>query len=66
MEKLGFVGQMLSNIVGPKYGFFKIGTVIGILVDFDQGSINFFKDGNDLGEAFRNDEIKSGELFPFI
>ena len=57
---------MLSNIVGPKYGFFKIGTVIGILVDFDQGSINFFKDGNDLGEAFRNDEIKSGELFPFI
>ena len=57
---------MLSNTVAPKYGFFKIGTVIGILIDFDQGSINFFKDGNDLGEAFRNDEIKSGELFPFI
>jgi hypothetical protein len=57
---------MLSNTFTPKYGFFKIGTVIGILVDFDQGSINFFKDGYDLGEAFRSDEIKSGELFPFI
>jgi hypothetical protein len=57
---------MLSDAATPKYGIFKIGSVIGILIDFDQGSINFFKDGNDLGEAFRNDEIKSGELFPFI
>jgi len=57
---------MLSNAATPKYGIFKIGSVIGILIDFDKGSINFFKDGNDLGEAFRNDEIKSGELFPFI
>lgn len=31
---------------------FKVGTVVGVLVDMDRGIINFFKDGRDLGQAF--------------
>lgn len=33
----------------PRFGYFTEGSIIGILVDNDRGSINFFKDGNDLG-----------------
>lgn len=33
----------------PKYGFFEVGSIIGICVDLDRGFINLYKDGNDLG-----------------
>ena len=50
----------------PKYGHFVEGSVIGMLIDRDRGIINFFKDGNDLGQAFVDPMIKTGEFFPFI
>ena len=50
----------------PKYGLFNQGTIIGILVDMDRGSINFFKDGIDLGPAFTDHKIKTKPLFPFV
>ena len=28
--------------------------------------LNFFKDGNDMGQAFVEEEIKEGFLYPFI
>ena len=37
-----------------------------MLIDRDRGIINFFKDGNDMGQAFVDPEIKKGEFFPFI
>ena len=32
----------------------------------DRGIINFFKDGQDLGQAFVLPELKYGTLYPFI
>lgn len=40
--------------------------MVGCLLDMDRGSINFFKDGKDLGQAFKSESLKSGILFPFI
>jgi hypothetical protein len=50
----------------PMHGLFTTGTVVGTLVDMDRGIISFFKDGNDLGEAYVMPEIKDGEFFPFV
>jgi hypothetical protein len=50
----------------PKFGLFATGTVVGTLVDMDRGVISFFKDGNDLGEAFVSPDLKEGEIFPFV
>lgn len=50
----------------PRYGHFYEGSIVGILVDMDRGSINFYKDGIDLGQAFVSTDLKHGELHPFI
>lgn len=50
----------------PEFGLFSIGTIVGVLLDMDRGVINFYKDGNDLGQAFAQEELKSGGLFPLI
>jgi hypothetical protein len=50
----------------PEHGYFEVGTIIGVLVNLNRGSINFFKDGYDLGEAFVHKEIRKGCLYPFI
>jgi hypothetical protein len=52
--------------IKPKYGRFRNGTVIGILIDKDRGFIKFYKDGFDLGTAFVSPDIKEGDLYPFI
>lgn len=39
---------------------------MGVMVNIDRGSIHFFKDGKDLGEAFVHKEIRKGTLYPFI
>ena len=50
----------------PKYGNFSEGATVGMLIDRDRGIINFFKDGNDLGQAFVDPMIKKGDYYPFI
>jgi len=42
------------------------GTIVGVLLDMDRGIINFYKDGNDLGPAFAEDELTEGGLYPII
>jgi len=48
------------------YGAFTEGSVVGVLLDMDRGVIRFYKDGNDLGEAFSDDALKFGELYPLF
>ena len=48
------------------YGAFTEGSVVGVLLDMDRGVIRFYKDGNDLGEAFSDDALKLGELYPLF
>ena len=50
----------------PKYGFFREGCTIGVLIDMDRGSMNFYKDGYDLGQAFVVRDLKHGFLHPFV
>ena len=46
---------------------FGVNSVIGILVDRQNGFVNFFKDGMDLGQAFKlSREDTEEELFPII
>lgn len=45
---------------------FKAGSIVGVLVDMDRGMINFYKDGRDLGQAFCQQQLKRGSLFPFV
>ena len=37
-----------------------------MLIDRDRGIINFFINGNDLGQAFVDPMIKKGDYFPFV
>ena len=50
----------------PAFGHFEEGSVIGMLLDADRGRINFFKDGEDLGDAFVSPELKKGKFYPFV
>ena len=50
----------------PEFGLFVTGTIIGVLLDMDRGLIHFYKDGNDLGQAFADDELVEGGLYPII
>lgn len=50
----------------PKLGYFVEGSIIGMLIDRDRGIINYFKNGNDLGQAHIDPKIKTGDLYPFI
>ena len=50
----------------PLYGEFEVGTIVGVLIDIERGTIHFYKDGNDLGQAFIQQEIKEGCLYPFV
>lgn len=56
----------LDGDFGPRYGHFVEGTVLGVFIDMDRGIINFFKDGMDLGQAFVQQELKYGTLYPFV
>jgi len=46
------VDMEADHHVIPKHGLFGVGTIVGVLLDMDRGIINFYKDGNDLGQAF--------------
>ena len=45
---------------------FKVGSIVGVLVDQDGGKISFYKDGEDLGVAIVSNDIKNSELYPFV
>ena len=57
-----------TDYVNPiRHGLFYEGTVVGCLVDLDRGTVNFFKDGIDLGPAFIDKKLKNGNaLYPFV
>ena len=48
------------DLQDAEHGLFEVGSLVGVLVNLERGSINFFKDGKDLGEAFVNREIRRG------
>ena len=50
----------------PPKGVFKVGTVIGVLVDMDRGIVAFYKDKEDLGTACVQKSVQYGALFPFV
>ena len=50
----------------PKHGLFYEGTIMGVLLDMDRGTLNFFKDGVDLGPAFIDRALKTHALYPFV
>ena len=55
-----------NKFVVPKHGLFGVGTIVGMMIDQDRGMINFYKDGNDLGQAFVDSRIKDMEFYPFF
>eukprot|EP00347_Sterkiella_histriomuscorum_P003770 403363015 len=56
-----------SNSSGPKYGSsVQAGDVIGVMLDMVEGTICFSKNGRNWGVAFKDDELKKGELFPAV
>ena len=50
----------------PRFGVFAQECVVGVLLDIDRGILNFFKDGNDLGQAFIHPLLKEGLFYPFV
>lgn len=50
----------------PKHGHFVEGAIIGVLLDMDRGMLAFFKDGQDLGQAFVDEQLTQGPLYPFV
>ena len=49
-----------------EFGLYQVGTVFGALIDVERGTINFYKDGNDLGLAFSGSFLTGDYFFPFI
>jgi len=50
---------------------FKKGSTIGVLANLDKGSLHFYHDGNDLGQAFlskqlKREYVKERNLYPFV
>ena len=53
--------------VGPKYGkgFKKQGT-LGVYLDMEKGTLSFALDGEYMGIAFEDEELKKGPIYPAI
>ena len=43
-----------------------IGDVVGIIVDTTDGKLSFSRNGEDMGVAYTNEEIKKGEWYASI
>ena len=52
---------------GPKYGktFKRVGT-LGVLLDMTKGTLSFALDGEFLGIAFEDEELKKGPIYPAL
>ena len=56
------------DVDNDELGTFEPGTIVGVLCDLQRGIISFYKDGEDLGQAFVELRVKyaGGNLFPFV
>lgn len=53
--------------VGPKYGKgFKKQGCLGIYLDMEKGTLSFALDGEYMGIAFEDEELKKGPIYPAI
>eukprot|EP00347_Sterkiella_histriomuscorum_P011602 403371825 len=63
------IGQLrhCDSANGPNYGksFKRTGT-LGILLDMNKGALSFSLDGEYLGVAFEDEELKKGPIYPAI
>ena len=63
------IGQLrhCDGANGPKYGksFKRTGT-LGVLLDMSKGTLSFSLDGEYLGVAFEDEELKKGPIYPAI
>mmetsp|Transcript_14578 Transcript_14578/g.19802 ORF Transcript_14578/g.19802 Transcript_14578/m.19802 type:complete len:90 (-) Transcript_14578:107-376(-) len=50
-----------SNSSGQKYGSKPVvGDIVGLLVDTENGTLSFSRNGEEMGVAYKTDEIKKG------
>ena len=42
------------------------GDIIGVLVDMVEGQLSFSKNGRNWGTAYKDDQLKVGELYPAV
>ena len=56
-----------NTAVGPKYGrgFKKQGT-LGVYLDMEKGTLAFSLDGEFMGVAFEDEELKKGPIYPAV
>lgn len=56
-----------SNSLGTAYGkAFKKKGILGICLDMDKGTLSFALDGEFMGIAFEDEQLKSGPVYPAI
>lgn len=63
------IGQLrhCDGANGPKYGkTFKRSGCLGVLLDMIKGTLSFSLDGEYLGLAFEDEELKKGPIYPAI
>jgi len=65
---LSYKGKVHHAGSSRKYcdAFFEAGTLLGVLLDVNRGSLTFFKDGESLGEAFTGLDVVEGPLYPMV
>jgi hypothetical protein len=44
----------------------KPGDIISVMLDMDEGTLSYSKNGQYLGIAFKSEELKTGVLFPAV
>ena len=63
------IGQLrhCDGANGPKFGKnFKRSGCLGALLDMNKGTVSFALDGEYLGVAFEDEELKKGPIYPAI
>ena len=63
------IGQLrhCDGANGPQYGKqFKRSGCLGVLLDMDKGTLSFALDGEYMGVAFEDEELKKGPIYPAL